>query len=52
MALRTAVVDPADMPSALETDPAKNFVTWGMCSGVDRAKGKATKRRVAPEVGR
>jgi amidase len=34
------IVDPADIPSVLDTDPMKNFVTWGMCSGTDNAKGK------------
>ncbi len=34
------IVDPADIPSVLDTDPMKNFVTWGMCSGVENAKGK------------
>ncbi len=34
------IVDPADIPSILEPDPAKNFVAWGMCSGVDGAKGR------------
>ncbi len=34
------VVDPADIPSILDTDPANNFVTWGICSGVNEGKGK------------
>jgi len=34
------IVDPADIPSVLETEPAKNFVSWGTCSGADSAKGK------------
>ncbi len=34
------VVDPADIPSVLETDPAKNFLAWGTCSGADNAKGR------------
>ncbi len=34
------IVDPADIPSVLDTDPMKNFATWGMCSGVENAKGK------------
>ena len=34
------VVDPADVPSVLESDPAKNFVSWSVCSGVDGAKGR------------
>lgn len=34
------IVDPADIPSILETDASKNFLAWGMCSGVDGAKGR------------
>ncbi|MBP7569952.1 MAG: amidase [Acidobacteria bacterium] len=33
------IVDPADIPSVLETDPAKNFLAWGMCSGAGSGKG-------------
>jgi amidase len=34
------VVDPADIPSVVDKDPAKNFLLWGICSGVDNARGK------------
>jgi amidase len=34
------VVDPADVPSLVDTDPQKNFVLWDFCAGADRAKGK------------
>ncbi len=34
------IVDPADVPSVLEADPAKNFLSWSTCSGADGAKGK------------
>ena len=34
------IVDPADIPSVLESDPAKNFLSWGTCSGADNAKGR------------
>jgi amidase len=27
------VVDPADIPSVVDPDPAGNFLTWGICSG-------------------
>ncbi len=33
------IVDPADIPSVTSTDAAKNFLTWGTCSGVDNRKG-------------
>lgn len=34
------IVDPADIPSVVTRDPANSFLMWGMCSGVDNAKGK------------
>jgi amidase len=34
------IVDPADIPSILDTDVSKNFVGWGQCSGVNNGKGK------------
>jgi amidase len=34
------IVDPADIPSVVTKDPDKNFVLWGLCGGVNNAKGK------------
>ena len=34
------VVDPANIPSILDWDPARNFLDWAVCSGPDNAKGK------------
>jgi amidase len=34
------VVDPADIPSIVDWDPARNFLDWPICSGPDNAKGK------------
>lgn len=34
------LVDPADIPSILNPDPAKNLLLWNTCSGVNDAKGK------------
>ncbi|HYL38961.1 MAG TPA: amidase family protein [Bryobacteraceae bacterium] len=34
------IVDPADIPSVLNQDPANNLLLWGQCSGVNDAKGK------------
>ncbi len=34
------IVDPADIPSVVDTDPDRNFLLWGICSGVDNARGK------------
>jgi amidase len=33
------VVDPANIPSVVDPDPANNFNRWGQCSGVNNAKG-------------
>src|SRR5262249_42745581 len=32
------VVDPADIPSIVDPDPAKNFMLWGICSGASGAR--------------
>jgi amidase len=45
------IVDPADIPSILETDPSRNFVTWGICSGVPGAKGKDANCSVVLKYG-
>ena len=34
------IVDPADIPSVITTDPAKSFLLWSTCGGLDNAKGK------------
>jgi len=34
------IVDPANIPSVVETDSAKNFLNWNACSGLDNAKGR------------
>ena len=34
------VVDPADIPSIVSTDPQKNILKWNTCSGLENAKGK------------
>ena len=34
------VVDPADIPSVIDPDPARNFLAWPICSGAENAKGK------------
>jgi amidase len=33
------IVDPADISSFVEKDPASNFLRWDYCSGGDQAKG-------------
>jgi amidase len=34
------VVDPADIPSVVATDPARNLLLWPVCSGPGDAKGR------------
>ena len=34
------IVDPADIPSVVEADPAENLLSWGICSGPGDAKGR------------
>ena len=34
------IVDPADIPSVLDPDAKKNFLTWNVCSGADNARGR------------
>ena len=33
------IVDPADVPSLIDPDPAGNFAAWPLCIGGDQAKG-------------
>ncbi len=34
------IVDPADIPSVVDPDPATNGLRWGVCAGLDAARGK------------
>jgi amidase len=34
------IVDPADIPSVVVQDAASNFLSFGVCNGLDNAKGK------------
>lgn len=34
------IVDPADIPSVTDADPANNILKWNTCGGADGAKGK------------
>src|SRR5256885_8487163 len=34
------IVDPADIPSVVDTDATNNFLLWGQCSGVNEGRGK------------
>jgi amidase len=45
------VVDPADIPSVVATEAARNFLLWPICSGLDNAKGKDAECSVAFKYG-
>jgi amidase len=32
------IVDPADIPSVIDTDPNNNFLLWGVCTSMDNVK--------------
>lgn len=34
------IIDPADIPSVVSTDPQNNLLKWNTCSGLENAKGK------------
>jgi amidase len=34
------IVDPADIPSIVSSDPQNNLLKWNTCSGLENAKGK------------
>jgi amidase len=34
------VIDPVELPSVVDADPASNFLRWSTCTGVGNAKGK------------
>ncbi|HKB10770.1 MAG TPA: amidase family protein, partial [Vicinamibacterales bacterium] len=34
------IVDPADIPSIVDTDPKNNFLLWSQCSGANEGRGK------------
>jgi len=45
------IVDPADIPSVLATDPDKNFLLWNQCSGLANARGKDANCSVVLKYG-
>jgi amidase len=34
------IIDPADIPSVVDSDRARNFLLWNICAGLDNARGK------------
>jgi amidase len=45
------VVDPADIPSVVEKDPAKNVIGWNFCSGANQSRGKDDGCTIAVKYG-
>jgi amidase len=45
------IVDPADIPSIVTTDPSKNFLLWGQCSGLANSRGKDANCSVVLKYG-
>jgi amidase len=45
------IVDPADIPSVVDTNAANNFVNWNPCSGIENAKGLDANCSIAFKYG-
>jgi amidase len=45
------IVDPADIPSVVDPDPAKNIVGWNFCGGADDVRGKDSKCTIVVKYG-
>src|SRR5688572_28471976 len=46
-----AIVDPADIPSVVDSNPEESFLNWGVCSGLDQAKGRDANCSIAFKYG-
>ena len=49
--LGAVIVDPAEIPSVVEKDAGKNFMTWDTCRGYQNAKGKDANCSVVAKYG-
>ena len=45
------VVDPANIPSVVDTAAGNNFLNWNVCSGLDQAKGRDAGCSIAFKYG-
>ena len=45
------IVDPADIPSVVDTNANNNFLNWSPCSGLEQAKGRDADCTVAFKYG-
>jgi amidase len=45
------IVDPADIPSVVDTSAADNFLLWNVCSGLEQARGRDASCSIAFKYG-
>ena len=45
------VIDPSDIPSVVDPDPAQNFLAWSICVGRDARKGRDSSCSVVLKYG-
>jgi amidase len=45
------IVDPANIPSIVDTSAANNFTNWNVCSGLDQGKGRDADCSIAFKYG-
>ena len=45
------IVDPADIPSVVDTVAGNNFLNWNVCSGLEQAKGRDAACSIAFKYG-
>ena len=45
------IVDPANIPSIVDTSAVSNFLNWNVCSGLDQAKGRDADCSIAFKYG-
>jgi amidase len=45
------IVDPAEIPSIVEQNPANNYLNWNVCGGLENAKGRDAECSIAFKYG-
>lgn len=45
------IVDPANIPSIVATDAANSFLSWGVCGGLDNARGRDAECSIVLKYG-
>ena len=49
--LGAVILDPTDIPSVVDPNPTENFLNWGLCRGLDNAKGRDTDCSISWKYG-